>query len=173
MPSARFVAALLTLSFIGCTGTSTSSSSGAPADAPDGQPEPSAVEAGTVTCQNDHRVDTYVANLAKASQSGALRVTLASIDPAPPAIGTNGWTIRITDGSGTPMSNAPLTVTPFMPDHGHGSSIRAIVTPGSDGTYTVSPLYLFMPGVWRVTFALPAGDAGRAESVEFFFCIAG
>jgi hypothetical protein len=130
-------------------------------------------DGGLVTCQSDPRVDTYVANLTKASTSGALKVTLVSSDPAPPAKGSNTWIIRAADGSGAPMTNAPLTVTPFMPDHGHGSSVVATITPQADGSYNVAPLYLFMPGVWRITFTLPATDAGAAQSVDFFFCISG
>jgi hypothetical protein len=118
-------------------------------------------------------VDTYVANLAKVSASGNLKVTLVSSDPAPPAVGTNTWSIHVADGAGASMSGAPITIASFMPDHGHGSSVRAVITPQADGNYSVTPVYLFMPGVWRVTFALPATDAAPVEQVQFFFCIAG
>ena len=68
-----------------------------------------------------------------------------------------------------------ITVTPFMPDHGHGTSVRAVVTAQPDGSFSVTPLYLFMAGVWRVTIAVGVGasDAGASESVAFFFCVAG
>jgi hypothetical protein len=130
-------------------------------------------DGGTVSCQDDPRVDTYVANLARSSASGALKVTLVSGDPAPPAKGTNAWVVRIEDASGAPMPSAPLSVTPFMPDHGHGTSIVATITPHGDGTYDVAPLYLFMPGVWRVTFAIAADAGAAAQSVDFYFCISG
>jgi hypothetical protein len=36
----------------------------------------------------------------------------------------------------------------------------------------VTPLYLFMPGVWRITFTVPATtDGGVPDSVAFFFCV--
>ncbi len=148
--------------------TTSSGSSGASGAVADAQ-----ASDATVTCQKDARVDTYVANLAKASTSGGLKVTLVASEPAPPSVGTNAWTLRVTDGAGAPMSNAPLSIASFMPDHGHGSSVKAVITPKGDGSYSVTPVYLFMPGVWRVTFALPATDAAPAEEVQFFFCIAG
>jgi YtkA-like len=159
-----FAVAALAAGVAACS-TSSASSSGAVADAQTGD--------AVVTCQNDARVDTYVANLAKASTSGSLKVTLVSSDPAPPSVGTNTWTIHVADATGAPISNAPLTIASFMPDHGHGSSVKAVITPQADGNYTVTPLYLFMPGVWRVTFALPATDAGPGDEVQFFFCVAG
>ncbi len=169
MTSTRLIS-WLSLCIAGAAGcTSSSGSSGAaPADA---QP--------VVTCQNDTRVDTYVANLAKSSSTGKLKVTLVSSDPAPPSVGTNSWTLHVADASGAPMSNAPLAIASFMPDHGHGSSVKAVITPQADGNYAVTPVYLFMPGVWRITFSLPAASAdagagaGAAEEVAFFFCVAG
>jgi hypothetical protein len=121
----------------------------------------------TVTCQQDPRVDTYVANLTKASASGQLKVTLVSSDPAPPLRGTNTWSVKVADGSGNPVANANLTVTPFMPDHNHGTSVSPSATAKGDGTYEISSLFLFMPGVWKVTIA------NGSESVDFFFCVAG
>jgi YtkA-like len=123
-----------------------------------------------VTCQNDPRVATYVANLVEKSASGSMSVTLVSSDPAPPIRGTNDWVVKIADASGNPMANATLTVTPFMPDHGHGTSVTPTVTTNPDGSYAVANVYLFMPGVWRVTIA---NTAAAADSVDFFFCIPG
>jgi hypothetical protein len=156
---------LAALLLAGCT--SSTGSGGPPADAGVDDASP------TVTCDADPRVDAYAANLVKASASGALKVTLVSSDPAPPTRGTNAWVVKVEDGGGSPVTGAALEVTPFMPDHGHGSSVRPVVTEQGGGAYGISPLYLFMPGVWRVTIALPSTDAGPGESVAFFFCIAG
>ncbi len=48
-----------------------------------------------------------------------------------------------------------------MPDHGHGTSVNASVTANSDGTYTVAPLYFFMPGVWRINLRRSPQPAER------------
>jgi hypothetical protein len=123
-----------------------------------------------VTCQNDPRVSAYAANLTKASTSGAYQIVLVDADPAPPALYTNTWTIKVENGSGAPMTDAELNVVPFMPDHGHGTSVKANVTAQPDGTMSVTPLYLFMGGVWRVEFN---PQSGTPDPVDFFFCIAG
>jgi hypothetical protein len=151
-----------------CSPSSSGSSGAGPADASADAP----TEA-TVTCADDARVDSYAPNLVKASASGHLKVTLVSSDPVPPSVGTNTWKIHVADGAGAPMAASGITIASFMPDHGHGSSVKAVITDNGNGDYTVTPLYLFMPGVWRITFALPATDAAPAEQVQFFFCVAG
>jgi hypothetical protein len=159
--------ALAALALVGCT----SSSGPAVTAGPDGA---SATDAGvseaSVTCQNDPRVDTFTANLSKTSTSGALKVVIVSGDPAPPTAGTNTWVIKVLDANGAPVAVAPK-VDPFMPDHNHGTSIKAVANPQPDGTFQVTPLYLFMPGVWRITFTGAAADGGVPESVAFFFCV--
>ena len=153
----RFLAAALVL--CACTssdGGATSSDSATPADA-----------GPTVTCQNDSRVDTYVANLTKTSSSGQMKVTLVASDPAPPVRGNNTWSVKVTDGAGGAVNGASLAVTPFMPDHGHGTSVKAAINAKGDGVYEITPLYLFMPGVWKITIA------NGTDSVDFFFCVAG
>jgi len=154
-------------------GASSSSSSSSGDAGSSGLVDANDPEGQAVTCQNDPRVDAYVANLAKTSTDSTFKVTLVSSDPAPPSVGTVTWMIRVTDTSGAPMTNAPVGVATWMPDHGHTSSVRAVVTPQADGMYKVTPLYLFMPGVWRVTFSLPGSDAAPPESAVFFFCVAG
>lgn len=126
-----------------------------------------------VSCEKDPRVDTYVANLAKKSASGAYDVTLVSSDPAPPVRGNNTWVVKVEKG-GAPVSNATLSITAFMPDHGHGSSVKPTITSNGDGTYKIEPLYLFMPGVWKVTVGIAAdADAGAEDPAVFMFCVAG
>jgi len=125
-----------------------------------------------INCQDDPRVRTYSPNLSVTSTTGSMKFFLVRSDPAPPAQGTDTWTIRVVDLSGNALPNLSLSVDPFMPDHGHGTSVRAQASANGDGTYTVTPLYLFMPGVWRITF-ISAPDAGASDSAVFFFCIPG
>jgi hypothetical protein len=80
--------------------------------------------------------------------------------------------MRITNTAGVNQANVAATVLPFMPDMGHGTSITPSMTANADGTYTVQPLYLFMAGVWSVTFTtVPA--SGPSDSAVFFFCVEG
>jgi len=123
-----------------------------------------------ITCQNDPRVMTYAPGLSVTSTSGTRKYVLLSADPNPPARGTDTWSIKITDAAGTSQIGLSVGVLPFMPDHGHGSSVNASVTANSDGTYTVTPLYFFMAGVWRTTFWI---GSNQADVGEFFFCVPG
>lgn len=127
-------------------------------------------QAALITCQNDARVDAYSPGLSKTSTSGKWRFVLTASDPAPPARGTNTWTLSITDAAGAPQTGATVNVTPFMPDHGHGTSVVPTVTAqGND--YAIANLYLFMPGVWRVTIDATAN--GATDSAVFMFCVPG
>jgi hypothetical protein len=126
-----------------------------------------------IGCMNEPQVDVYQPNLTKTSADGTLQVVLVSADPIPPAQGTNTWTIRVEDATGTPLQGATITVTPFMPEHGHGTSVVPVVTANADASYTVSSLYLFMAGLWRVTFTVTPEDAASPASVAFFFCVQG
>ena len=152
---------LVALAAAGCT-----SSSGSGSGTDSGASGLDGSDSGTVSCANDPRVDTYVANLVKKSASGKMQVTLVASDPAPPIRGTNAWTMKITDDTGAAVTS-DVTVVPFMPDHGHGTSVTPTPTAQPDGSWKIDNLYFFMPGVWRVTIT-HAGD-----SVEYLFCVAG
>lgn len=133
---------------------------------------PDAGNGVVIDCTHDSRVLQYAPNVSVTSANGALDFILVDSTPAPPARGTNVWSMRITNTSGANQPNMPVNVLPFMPDHGHGTSITASMTANADGTYTVQPLYLFMAGVWRVTFTtMPA--SGPSDTADFFFCVEG
>src|SRR5262249_46655377 len=125
-----------------------------------------------ITCQYDSRVALYRPSRPASSTSGTTRFTLVEGNPAPPAVGINTWTLRVADSSGQPLPNLALSVDLYMPDHGHRASVVAQATSNGDGNYTVTPLYFFMPGVWRITFSTTP-DAGSSGSGVFFFCVAG
>jgi hypothetical protein len=73
------------------------------------------------------------------------------------------------DASGKPITNATFpTIKTWMPLHGHSSSVLPTSMSNGDGTYTVS-LYLFMPGLWQITFNALAGSV--SDSAMFTFCV--
>jgi hypothetical protein len=128
-------------------------------------------DAGFIDCTNDPRVSQYAPNLSVKSATGDLVYILLSSTPAPPAAETNVFSIKITDGSGVAQPNITgTTVVPFMPDMGHGTSIVPSMTSNGDGTYSVQPLYLFMAGIWSITFT-PASNIN--DTAAFFFCVEG
>jgi hypothetical protein len=133
---------------------------------------------GTVTtesvCDTDPRAMAYAAGMSETASTGsALKVSLVEAAPAPPAKGLNVWTIKIVDATGAPVSGATVALKPYMPDHGHGASVIPQVMPMSDaGTYQISDIDLFMPGIWQNTFTVTPAS-GAAESVIFTFCVDG
>lgn len=147
--------AILTALVAGCGG----------GDDDDGAVEP-------VNCADEPRADIYVANMDKIGEGGQLGFVLVSSDPGPPAKGDNEWVIEVVDGDDQPVSGATITVTPFMPDHGHGTPIDVVVTPDDgDGRYGVGPVNLWMPGLWEVT--VDAQSSAGDDSAVFAFCIEG
>ncbi len=125
-------------------------------------------------CATDSRAQTFTAGMEQPGASNTFSVKLASINPNPVFKGNNAWTIQVVDKSGAPVTGASITVKPFMPDHGHGSSIIPQVTAGSDpGSYDISLLNLFMPGIWTVTIVVTTGTAPSTVTDQsvFTFCV--
>lgn len=122
-------------------------------------------------CASDTRKDTFTAGIAK--QGAGVSVKILEATPAPPAKGTNVMTLQILDAAGKPLDGASVQVSPFMPDHGHGSAVTPVITPaGSDGRYAVDKVYLAMAGLWTLTVRVtPAG--GAPNEVVFSFCLDG
>jgi hypothetical protein len=130
----------------------------------------------SVSCLDDPRIDTYTAQLEKTGAHGVLTFELVSSEPAPPAKGSNTFEVLVTDVDGMPVSGN-LGVELLMPDHGHGTQVPPVVTFDVDSNaYDVSPVYLFMPGVWRIEldyYGDAPVDADPVDRATFFFCIEG
>jgi hypothetical protein len=123
-----------------------------------------------IPCTDDPRADHYAAGMQKTGPKG-INVTLMTSDPGPPIKGTNIWTVLVTDAGKVPQSGATFKVLPFMPDHGHPSPAKPVVSALTDaGQYKVTPLYLFMAGLWEVTLDVTTA-AGTQDAVVFRFCI--
>jgi hypothetical protein len=111
--------------------------------------------------------------LDKMSKNAAYDVKLMTVAPAPATKGTNTRTVQFLDGSAAPVPGLSIKVTPFMPDHQHGTSIKAAVTDNGDGSYTITPLYLYMAGYWEITLDVAAAGSTAADSVVLPVCIQG
>lgn len=139
-------------------------------------------DAGTFasnTCATDPRVTPYAAGLQAKSTTGRLVVEIVDATPSPPVrgegdAGMNVWKLKITL-DGKPVSADAVTVSTYMPDHGHRSPLIPKVTSNGDGTFALTDLYLFMGGVWQITFnvlddAEAGADAG-SEIATFSLCV--
>jgi hypothetical protein len=130
----------------------------------------------TVSCTADPRLDSVASEIDKSGALGALSFRFFDLEPSPPAKGSNTFHVQVSDAAGALMQGG-LHVDLRMPDHGHGTSVEPVITlDPALGTYTVTPLFLFMPGVWRLefeSFAGSADDDSMLDSVVLHFCIEG
>ncbi|MDB4956688.1 MAG: hypothetical protein JWO36_4257 [Myxococcales bacterium] len=127
-------------------------------------------------CSQVKNADTFVVGLDKAGANGALDFKMMSADPVPPARGDNTWVVQVSSMTsgvvGSPVTGASMSVTPFMPSHQHGSPLAVVVTPMADaGQYKLTPVNLWMPGVWETTLDVTASGSSPADNVMFRFCI--
>jgi hypothetical protein len=180
------VLAALAPSLVSCSQTSPGHATGG--NATDASPG----DTGITSCMNDPLAQAYAPNMVQPGQSGFFKFQLVSVETtdaqgqyvqSPPASGVNRWTIKVLDGTGAPLkgvtfppetvapwpANWPVGVLPYMPHHGHPSSAHPVVTGNADGTYTIDEVYLFMTGLWQVTFHAQSGS--QTDSAVFSFCI--
>lgn len=149
---------ILCLGLAACGG---SSSGGA--DAPD-----------VVDCSTVQGVDTFQIPLKHQGINGTLEFQMMSADPPMPSRGDNTWVVQINSMAsgvvGNPVDGASFNVTPFMPAHQHGTPVPVQITPaGTPGQYTLTPVNLWMPGVWETTIAVTSGST--MDSAVYKFCI--
>lgn len=125
----------------------------------------------TAAICGDVAVDSWSAGMSKPGSAGLYQFAIVAADPAPPDKGNNSWTLAVTDAGGAPVTDATVIVTPFMPEHNHGTNPETVATTASDGQYLTEPFNLFMGGVWELTLSA-AGSLG-SDAAVFSFCIEG
>jgi hypothetical protein len=143
-----------------------------PAEKPASKPP---VDAGSGPCTADLRADPYAPNLTKMGENGVLSFVLVKSDPAPPQQGTNTFTVKITDMSGTSIG-ADVRVDLTMADRVQPTTVDPMVTfDVATGVYTIAPLSMHLPGLWKVGLEAQQTDpdAGvvTGDLVAFYFCI--
>lgn len=127
-------------------------------DSVDGNPDggaPMEPDSGTTT-------DAFRLGMEKSTDSGQFIVRLVDAQPAPPDEGENVWTLEIENQEGALQSSLAGSLTPWMPEHGHGTNPASydLVLQDDDTTYKVGPFTLTMPGIWelRIHFSAPQED---------------
>ena len=80
--------------------------------------------------------------------------------PDPPIRGSDTIDLSITDGSGAPVDGLQIAAQPWMPAHGHGTSVTPTLAAQGGGRYQLQNVYLYMAGTWelRLTFSGPESD---------------
>jgi hypothetical protein len=126
-----------------------------------------------LACVASKRGEDYVVGLEHAGTTGALNFRLMSAMPAPPAFSKNTWIIQVNSLSGgvvgAPVTGAAITVTPFMPDHEHGTLRVNVEAMPDAGHYRLTPIDMWMAGLWEVTIDVTAGAV--RDSTVYRFCI--
>jgi hypothetical protein len=163
------VAALLTCMAIPLAACSSASKDGAGTG---GSGSGSGGSAGASLCDTDPRAETYAVGLSAMSTGGTMKVTFVDATPAPPAESTNVWTMKITDAKGNAVDGATVTLKPWMPDMGHGSSVTPQIMAMGGGIYQVTLVDLFMPGIWSNTFTITV-PSEPVTTAAFTFCVDG
>ena len=123
--------------------------------------------ASGVGCAEETRALPYAEGLEVVSQLG-MRVTLLESRPAP-HVGDHTWTLRIVEADASPVLGASVKVSPFMPDHHHGSPLVPSVAEQENGVYVADPVELIMPGYWRTTIRVTTDS--WTDSVAVPLCI--
>lgn len=160
--SRRWIALLHSLLALACGSSAAEDPGRGPIDGSGGSD-------GGSECSGDF--DVYEAGMSRQAEPGAITVELVQSEPAPPVVRTdNTWWLRLLDSEGEPLLGAQLLVTPFMPHHQHGSA-EVVIEELGDGGYKLSPIDLFMPGVWEIPVSITPPD-GETSEMRFRFCIA-
>jgi hypothetical protein len=131
----------------------------------------------TYNCAADTRGEMFTPGLEHQGVNKLFDFKLVDVNPNPPARGNNTWTVEVdtmtnnTVGGPAPALAPDMTVTPFMPDHQHGSPITVDITgDATAGQYTLDPINLWMPGVWQTTISIQQGSA--FDKAVYTFCLA-
>jgi hypothetical protein len=130
----------------------------------------SGADAGNVVSCDDPKEQTYAANMQQAGASSVFTFVLVSSDPAPPADDNNIWVVQLLDAGGQPVTDATFKALATMPTMTHGTT-PVTITSNGDGTYTFTPLYFFMAGLWQV--AITATSGSQKDTTSFYFCVEG
>ena len=147
---------------LGVLGCSSSSQSAGGADA--------GTDSDIIGCGGDSRVQTYSPGMGQMGTGKVFRFILLDANPTPTGKGTEVWTLKVLDASGSPVTDATFPVMkPWMPQHMHGAGVNVQITNNHDGTYTLSPMYFFMAGLWETEITAQSGT--KTDSTNFFFCL--
>lgn len=76
----------------------------------------------------------------------------------PPISGKNSLEFILAEEDGAPIVGADVTVTPFMPSMGHGSTEDPVVEELDNGMYSVTNILYTMKGEWSLTFQVETGS---------------
>lgn len=132
--------------------------------------------AGERLCDAETRALTYAPGLTEPTDGGTFTVRLVDNrfegQPGAPDRGDNVTVFEVVDGQGAPVADSAVTLRPWMPDHGHGTT--PLLHDGQSeeaGRFTVGPYFLHMGGFWELGVSVTSGET--TETAIFGFCVEG
>ena len=100
-------------------------------------------------------------------ESSAAKLTVLSASPEEPVRGLNNWRVMLSDLEDNALTGCEITLTPYMPDHGHGVATTPTVTEGEAGQYQIDQIELIMPGLWEMRFEISCGGWDTNEQITY------
>lgn len=124
----------------------------------DGTHHESSGDGGTLAgCQGRGNVLDGLRLEAQLDAGRAAELSFVEGAPARPIVGNNSWLFRLlVDEEPLTEVASAITVTPFMPDHGHGTPTTVVVTEAQPGHYLFEPVHTRMAGYWELTVDVEA-----------------
>jgi YtkA-like len=87
--------------------------------------------------------------------------------PAPPVKGEDAAQLTFLDSVGNPVDGLAVDVVPWMPAHGHGTSVKPVTSSTAPGVIVANPVYLFMSGEWQLRITISGTfDDSAVATVE-------
>jgi hypothetical protein len=97
------------------------------------------------------------------SESGALSIRWECVSGDVPVRGRNRFELSIeSTENDEPVEGLTLSMTPFMPAMGHGSSTVPAISEHGGGRYSVSDVVLAMPGRWELRTTISGSEPDYA-----------
>ncbi len=124
-------------------------------------------------CEEDRHAEAYEAGMTEGGSNEQISLRIDASDPTPPGVGANRWTLSaLTPTEQEPVPDCSMTATPYMPDHGHGSTNTPTTEPAeTDGTYVLDNIQFLMPGYWETTIAVSCPEID--DTIVFRICLEG
>jgi len=104
-------------------------------------------------------------NASKTAEKGLFRIKL-SAEGQLLKYGRNELDIHVTDNKGLDLEGATIEITPWMPEHGHGTAWPPTVIEKGRGRYrAIVPL--LMTGHWQLKVLIRKGNAEDTTVFDF------
>lgn len=122
-------------------------------------------------CEEESRALEYSAGVSVVGDEGVITAALMDASPAPPARYINDWTLAFSASGAQELEGVEVEITPWMPDHGHGTAAPITIEALGGGLFTATGIDLFMVGYWEVHIDVSAPDGSWSDRATFGFCV--